>query len=68
MAVRHWIIDLATGKLRLVTGREQYYDLDSIEGLLILGGFKLEKTFGDWDESEEYSFPSESMIIVARKC
>lgn len=68
MAIRHWIIDLASGVLRMVTGREQYYDLDSIESLLILGGFKLEKTFGNWDDSKAYSFPAENMIVIAKKC
>ncbi len=62
MAIRHWIIDIATGHYRLVTGREQYYDIESIEKLLDLHGFEIENIHGGWD-GREYASGGESMIV-----
>lgn len=62
MAIRHWIIDLATGDLKLVTGREQYYDIESMQKLLSTGGFAIEDIYGGWD-GREYASIGESMIL-----
>jgi 2-polyprenyl-3-methyl-5-hydroxy-6-metoxy-1,4-benzoquinol methylase len=62
MAIRHWIIDIATGHYRLVTGREQYYDIESIESLLDAFGFEIENIHGGWD-GREYASGGESMIV-----
>ena len=62
MAIRHWIIDIATGKYKLVTGREQYYDIESMEALLESGGFVIEDIYGGWD-GREYASVGESMIL-----
>lgn len=66
MAIRHWIIDIATGNYRLVTGREQYYDIESIEILLNAVGFEIENIHGGWD-GREYASGGESMIVKVSK-
>jgi ubiquinone/menaquinone biosynthesis C-methylase UbiE len=63
MAIRHWIIDLDSGDFKLVTGREQYYDSESISDLLESAGFRIVETFGDWDGSV---YTSESRIMIVK--
>ena len=66
MAIRHWIIDIATGLYKLVTGREQYYDIQSMEKLLNACGFVIEDIHGGWD-GREYASGGESMIVRVSK-
>lgn len=65
MAIRHWVLDIIDGSYRLVTGREQYYSLESIAELLISCGFRIESVYSDWNRSQ-YTGENEIMIIHAK--